>query len=280
MEIEMSYSSKDDIPSGYEELYTQEEETSPWVLTGVKNMVFQKDVDDVKEALRKESKDHKDTKGKLKEWEGLDAKETREKLDKIPELEAIAEGAKGKIDEKKMEEILTARMAQKIGPLERQVETLTGERNEANVKIIDLEKQILNRDRDGIVRDAAVDMKVIDTAVPDVLLNARVVLERNEEGRFVTKDGIDGVTPGLDAKAYLKEMQKARPHWWPVSEGGGAGGGRGGPRTRANNPFTRELWNLTEQGRIIKDEGLEEAQRLAKAAGTKVGGARPAPKAA
>lgn len=271
MAIAITYEKKEDIPSGFESLYTEVD--GKWKLTGVDGMVTQEDVDTVKEALRKERDDHKGTKEKLRAWDGLEVAKVKEDLAKIPELEAKVSNAP---DEEKIEQIVNSRIAQKTGPLETQIRDLNGEKETLGAEVISLKGQIETRDRNDIVRGVAAEMKVQDTAIPDVLLNAQTMMERDDSGRLITRDGIHGVTPGLDVKGYLKEMQKIRPHWWPPSEGGGAPGSRGGGPNRANNPFSREHWNLTEQGRVIREEGREAADTLAKAAGTTVGGGQPA----
>lgn len=104
---------------------------------------------------------------------------------------------------------------------------------------------------------------------------AERVFEVDDEGNVTTKDGV-GVTPGIAADVWLTEMQDKRPHWWPQSQGGGAGGSGGGG-AGGKNPFSAEGWNLTEQGRLVR-ENPEKADQMAKAAGTTVGGGRPAAK--
>ena len=82
------------------------------------------------------------------------------------------------------------------------------------------------------------------------------------------------MAPGLKVDGWLREMQKMRPHWWPETEGSGAGGG--GPLGNgAANPFSAKNWNLTEQGKIYRENPVL-ADQLAKSAGTKVGGPKPA----
>jgi hypothetical protein len=75
---------------------------------------------------------------------------------------------------------------------------------------------------------------------------------------------------------WLTEMQAKRPHWWGTTSGGGSRGnnGSGGPPS-GNNPFSREHWNMTEQGKLIRTNRVR-AEQLAKSAGTKIGGGMPA----
>ena len=99
---------------------------------------------------------------------------------------------------------------------------------------------------------------------------AQNYLERDENGQFIVKAGLHGLTAGLDVKGFMKEMQKQRPHWWPASAGGGANGGGGGFGGEAN-PWAAATWNLTGQGNIVKEKGMAVAEAMAKAAGSKVG---------
>lgn len=128
----------------------------------------------------------------------------------------------------------------------------------------------------GALGKAARDLKVVDSALEDVELYGERLFEVQEDGTVVTRDGV-GVTPGLSPKQWLEDMQGKRPHWWGPTAGGGAGGSRGA-NTGAGNPWSAEGWNMTEQGNIIRTKGRAEADRLAKLAGTTVGGPQPKPK--
>jgi hypothetical protein len=131
------------------------------------------------------------------------------------------------------------------------------------------EKQRLIHDA---VRSAAIASKMIDTAVDDALTLAERMLTITDDGKVVTKEGV-GVTPDSDPTVWLSEIQTKRPHWWPMSQGGGArgsGGGGGG----VTNPWKASSWNLTEQGRILREDEAR-ADRMAAAAGTTVGGPKP-----
>ncbi|WP_044156040.1 hypothetical protein [Escherichia coli] len=101
------------------------------------------------------------------------------------------------------------------------------------------------------------------------------VFEVGEDGSVVTKDGV-GVTPGLKPEAWLSDMKERRPHWWPAWQGAGSRGGRGGPGG-GDNRFTAGAWGVTEQGKIASADPAK-AERLAKAAGTTLGGAKPTPR--
>jgi len=276
MPIELRYDNEDALPEAFRnetifaELFTRNEDGSI-SMTGVTGMKTQKDVDSVSEALRKERNDHKITKDRLKPWGELNAEETLTQLDRIRELEAAAGG---KLDDDAINKIVDGRLAQKTGPLDRQIKTIGEERDALTQENAGLKNSIITRDRNDSVRAEATKVKSHATAVPDIEGAASVMLEQNEEGKWIAKSGIEGITPGLGIDGWLRDMQKLRPHWWPESEGGGARGGNGGTGFNGANPWSAKNWNLTEQGKVFNDSA-DLAGRLAKAAGTSLGGPRP-----
>lgn len=271
--LELQYDTKEEVPDAVLDLYTEVE--GKFNLTGINGMKTQTDVTNVQEALRKEREDHKSVQDLLKPWKDLKYDEVRASLDRIPELEAAADG---KLDDEKINGIVEGRLAQKTGPLDRQITTITGERDTLQVENAALKASIMRRDMNEAVRTVATEMKVVGTAIPDVELIASSFLERDDtSGQFIVKADSIGVTPGVDIKQFMKEMQKVRPHWWPSSEGGGAGGG-GAQFGGQANPWHNDSWNVTNQGKVVKEQGESIAESMAKAAGTTVGGLRPKPK--
>lgn len=277
MPIELQYENMDALPEAFRneavfnELFTQKEDGSI-VVTGVTGMKTINDVQSVQEALRKERDDHKSTKNKYKPLAEMDLTEVLTKLDRIDELEAAAGG---QLDEEKINGIVESRLGQKTGPLQREIDTL----KETNAELLNSNKELKSsidtRDRNDVIVSAATENKAHSTAVEDIKLTASVMLEKDESGNWVTKEGIEGVTPGLGIKDWMKEMVKLRPHWWPESEGGGSRGTSGIVGFTGDNPFSSANWNLTKQGEIVRTKGQEFASRLAKQAGTTVGGPRP-----
>lgn len=271
--IELEYEDAAQIPDGFATLYT--EANGKFVLTGVNGMKTQKDVDTVREALRKEREDHARAREALKPWGDLKPDEVQAQLDRIRELEAAAGG---KLDEAKLNELVDGRLSQKTGPLERQIKELSEGKSLAEQERDALRQHIETRDRNDIVRAVATEVKAHSTAIPDIEMAASMMLEKSEDGSLITKSGIQGLTPGLDVKGWLKEMMRLRPHWWPESEGGGARGGLGGGGFAGDNPWSADGWNMTKQGQILSTQGREVADRMARAAGTTVGGQRPTQK--
>ena len=270
--IDLSYDSQDAIPESARGLF--DEVDGKFVLSGVNGMKTQTDVANVQEALRKEREDHAAAKTALSPWSSLGKpEEVQAKLDRIPELEAAA---KGKLDDDAINGIVEGRLTQKTAPLERNISTLTEENSALKKENESFKTAMERRDMSDQLRGVALEMKVLPTAVSDIEIIAASYLEKDASGNFVVKADAQGVTPGVDVKQFMKEMQKMRPHWWPQSEGGGAGGGDG--LNGGSNPFTHDNWNMTEQSKVYREQGAEIATRMAKAAGTTVGGPKPAKK--
>ena len=273
MTIRALYDSADDVPEPYRDLF--EERDGKFQLTKIEGIATEADVSRMRRALDSERNSHKDLKTR---WTGFFGERKPEDvqalLDRLPELETLANG---KVDETKLNELAEARARGKLAPVERKLTETERALQQAmeQVKLFQTEKQ--QRTIGDAVRAAAVKGKMLDTAQEDALLLAERVFEVTEDGKVMTRDGLQNVPPGLSPDVWLSDMQKARPHWWPASSGGGARGGSGNGSGGAN-PFSADGWNLTEQGRVIREQGAERAAQLARVAGTTVGGPRPVKK--
>lgn len=265
--FEEEYDSYDAIPAQVRHLYVQSGDK--YVLISAGQFKTAEDVERVQEGLRKEREDHKTTKRRLHQFGELDPDDVLSKLDRFEELEAAAAG---KLPEDQINEMVEKRIRSRVAPLERQIKTLETEKGDLHSKVETFQGKERKRTIHDELRKAAMGAKVRDTALEDVLMIGENIFELSEEGRIVTRDGV-GVTPGVDPTVWLTETKERRPHWWPESQGAGARGGSGSGGV--NNPFTAENWNMTEQGKLVR-ENPERASQLAKAAGTTVGGKRPA----
>lgn len=269
--LNVSYNAEDEIPSEYAALYSEKD--GKWVLTGIAGIKTSEDVARLQESLRKEREDHKATKMKLQAFDGMDAEELQTKLDRIAELEAAAGG---KLDEGKINEMVEARLRSRTAPLERKITQLEQDLGTKDTEIKTFVQKEQTRTIHDHIRKAAKKANLLDSAIEDALVLGERVLTVNENNEVVTRDNV-GTTPGVLPEVWLTELQSTRPHWWPESVGAGANGGKG--LKIGSNPFTAENWNMTEQGRIVRENPTKAAQ-LAKLAGTTIGGPKPALKKA
>lgn len=263
----------DEIPEEFRSLYT--EKAGKFELTGIAGVKTEADTMRLQKSLEKERNEHKATRDKLQLWGELDHADVLAKLDRLPELEAAA---KGKLDEAQIEEIVAKRVEgtvrSKLMPVERQVSALTKERDELLGQNKSYAASERRRKIHDTMRAALREEKTVPHAEADALLFAEAVMEVAEDGAVLTREGA-GLPAGLDAKGMLEALRESRPHWWPPTQGGGARGAGGGGVGGGKNPWSHDGWNLTEQGKFLREHGREKAEQAAKAAGTVLGGRRP-----
>lgn len=261
----------DDLADPIKELYSKKGDK--FELTGIEGVKTAADVDRIQKTLNTEREAHKATKAKLAPFADLNIEEVTAKLDRFDELEAAASG---KLDDEKINKLVETRLKTQLAPKDRDLkkaqDELTALREE-NARLKSGEKRRLIHDA---VREAAGKHKVLDSAIEDALFMAERVMDVDEDGNVVTKDGV-GVTPGSNAADWLQEIQPKRPHWWPATQGSG-GKGSGGGTAFPNNPWTADNWNLTAQGAVVREKGMDVANKMAEQAGTTVGGPRPVKK--
>jgi hypothetical protein len=266
--LKMKYASKADIPSEYIALFS--EKGGEWVFTGVAGMKTQEDIDTLQTSLQAERNAHKDTKGKLNAFGGKDAAETLAEIDKIEEYKAAAGG---KLDETKINELVETRINARLAPVQRELDTANTNLGEANDKIGVYVGNERRTNISGMARDVATKLNVVGTATDDVIMYANAQMEVNELGQVVTNANAP-CGAGMNAEVWLTDLKATKGHWFPASQGAGASGGQGGGQGGAN-PFSKDGWNLTEQGKMLSAD-RDTATQMAKSAGTSIGGARPA----
>lgn len=270
--IKMSYTDEAEIPAEYKGLYSEKD--GAWVLTGVEGMKSQTDINKVSEALRKERNDHKVLRESLRKTFGdqYDLAEISERYGRLEELEALVEGGDFK-DPKKIEALVEARVKTKLSPLERQIAELTKRNGELASENETFQVKSRTRAIHDAVREAATKVKLLPGALDDAMMLAERTFTVTEDGTVVTND--EHKSPGMTPADWFNELQPTKSHWWPSSQGGGAGGNMNGGEGK--NPWSNEHWNITEQSRVYR-QNPARASNLAQAAGTKVGGPRPTTK--
>lgn len=271
MAFKMELESLDGLP---EEVAKEYVEKDGKFVIQVEGMKTQDDVNRVQTALNAERTAHATLKSKVSATFGDEKFETiREKLDKLPELEAAASG---NLDETKIATIVEGRLKAKTAPLEREISNLKTENGTLKEQVTTFTTKEKGRTIADQIRAEAAKAKMLDGAVEDAIFLGRSVMELQEDGVAVVKASTS-FTEGLSAKDFVAQLQEKKPHWWGPTIGGGAGGNRGNGPSATNNPFSHENWNMTEQGKLVTAD-RSRAEALAKAAGTSIGGRKPAPK--
>lgn len=252
IELEFEYASMEDIPAEFASLYA--EQGGKYVLAKVKGVAPQASVQRLESALAKERNDHRQVKTQIAALGGRKIEEVLSDLDRIPELEAQAQG-KGN-DPEALEKIVKARLA----PLERQLQTVITERDTVKQEIEGYRtRETKAKIKDAVVA-AAAGAKLRSSAIEDAVTYAQLHMTVDESGNVVTKDGT-GVTPFLTPADWLNEMLPKRPHWVEGSAGGGASGsGHGGHI--GEDPYSADGWNVSKQMQLWRSNNAL-AKRLA-----------------
>jgi outer membrane murein-binding lipoprotein Lpp len=257
----------DALDSKYHDLYTEKD--GKFVLGPVEGMRSEADVQRLTTSLTKERDEHKATKAKFSPFVGMDIAEVTTKLARVDELEILVAG---KPDDAKIEQIVSTRLAAKTAPLERERDALKGQVTTLTGEVATFKQDAVIRSVHDGIREAAIKHKVEPGAIEDALLLGERVFEVDDLGHVVTGDR-RGVTPGLNPEQWLADVLTKKPHWVAPSGGGGARGP--GDTGGGVNPFTKDGWNMTLQGQLLRTDRAR-AERMAKAAGTSIGGPRPA----
>jgi hypothetical protein len=269
--LKSTYDSIEEVPEEFRSLYSDVNGTVR--LVGIAGVKTQADIDTLTKSLNEERLAHKATKERLSVWGDLKHEEVMQKLDKLPALEAASEG---KFDEAAIEAAASKRaegaIKMALGPVQRKADENAKKLEEALAEVQNLREEKVSRTISDEMRKAMAEAKVIPEAQEDVLLYARALFTVAEDGSVVTKDA-GGVSPGLPPKVWLSDMAQKRPHWWPLSVGGGARSSSS--VSGKSNPWSADGWNLTAQGAFLKEHGQERAKAMAEAAGTTLGKTRP-----
>jgi hypothetical protein len=273
----------DDVDEKYRDLYTVKKDAKGvdvWEIQ-IEGGKTQGDIDRVNAALIKERKEHGEVTAKFKvATESLAAfgETTPAQVAEFTEKLANLEAAGASDIQKNFQELLATRVAAVVdGKTKVATDKLTKQLNDLTVlhttavqendklKLSDLYRTI-----DDSVRDAAVASKMLPAAQVDALMRAR--------SAFAVVDGKVVTTDGLTPSDWVEQRKADAGYWWPVARGAGAQGSDGaGGFLASDNPWTRNNWNVTKQGEIVRADPAK-AERFATSAGSKVGATAPAPK--
>lgn len=155
------------------------------------------------------------------------------------------------------------------------------ELNTANDTIKDLKKNNAdNEDLQNKVKNYETEITNLKTAAENSKKEYALKDKLKEAGAMdadyiiYKQGGLDKFTFDKDGKVIglddvLKPMREASPHLFKTTGGAGGYSPAGGGNPPANNPFAKETYNLTEQGRLFK-QNPEQARQLAAAAGVKL----------
>lgn len=267
--LKIIYEDADSVPEAFKSLYTEKD--GKFTLTGIDGMKTDTDVAKISEALRKERNDHKKLREQVRGAFGIDSpnfEELKTKLDSIEELQAQIEAGNDPKNQKKIDDLVEAKLKAKMAPVERERDELKTKLGTTEKTIGELTAEKRTRKVQDMVREQATKLKMLPEAMDDAFFQAERMFEEDNDGNLVMKDNV-GFTPGTDVAFWLGEMQTKKAHWWPASEGTGAGGNRGTGGDKTVNPWMGDTWSLSGQGALVLTDPTKAA-KLKAAAGNPI----------
>lgn len=134
-------------------------------------------------------------------------------------------------------------------------EELQKQVNQYKTKVTELETAAANTQKEYALKDKLKEAGVLE---PDYIIYKQGGLDKFTFDKDNKPIGVDDV---------LKPMKESSPHLFKNSGGGYVPAGGGNPP--AGNPFAKDTWNLTEQGKLFR-ENPAQARQMAAAAGVKL----------
>lgn len=178
------------------------------------------------------------------------------------------------VEKKGLEEAVLQRTTEMRATFDGQVKALQDRLNSVEAERDSAAQRYTRSVIDRALTDAALQGGVQPHAIPDVLSRAKEAgWALNEKGQLVLTvngvmafgaNGADPLTPKEWVAGSLKDIA---PHFFATPHGLNAVGASGG--SAGKNPFSKDGWNMTEQGRLVRDNPAL-AKTLAGAVGVKL----------
>lgn len=272
-----TYTTKDDIPEALKEYYI--ESSGTW-LPDFDGLKTQEDVDRVKAALGKEKDLRIEAQKDAAKFKDVDL----DKWEKVKDLDPDNPPSGDPKDEKE----ITRRISEAVREKERELQESARKREEElENKAKDIQgkfkrtyfeqwRRNMLAEKFGFTNLDNLDtfiLKVEHSELSEFSEINRIMKSvevSEEDGRLKVVGGEYKDEKGaLEVLDKISKMEAAKNYRSaPNNQGGGAGNGGSGGGAK-DNPYKKESWNLTEQGRL-ESESPDDAKRLAAAAGVQL----------
>jgi len=258
MALKAVVDSLDGLEEGLKSLYQQSEDGKfRLVVEGLE------DSSGLKSALEKERLAAREAQKQVRElnerFKDIDPEAVRGILAKFADDEEAKLIASGKVDE-----VLAKRTERMKAAFEKDVQMANDAAKAADERAAKFTARVL----ENSIRAEASVAGLHQHAIEDALFRAQTTFQLDGEGNPAAVEGAFGKDgKPLTLKEWFGDMKDKAPHWWPATQGGGAGSGTGGGS--AKNPWSKDQWNMTEQAQLFR-ENPARARQLAEQAGVKL----------
>lgn len=270
MILEIFYSNLENIPEKFRELFTEKDDK--WVLTGVKGLKTSEDIERLQKANRNERESHDETKQKLNKLLEVVGDKTPEELQKnLDDFEDLSksgvqsDNSDAKFTQEQIDEKINIALERKERETSRIIAKLETERDSFSEENTHLKKDIKESTIRDVITKVSSDAGLLSSAIGDVQDIALRICDIDEDGKVIVREG-QGDISGMDISTVIKEeWVQSKSYFYEASKSGG-GKSNMGDSGLANNPFSKESQNLTEQSKMVK-ENPEKAKRFIASAG-------------
>lgn len=266
LDLNIDQDAFDELPERLQEEYKQNSDGS-FDLVIPNGLVSKSKVDEFRKtnvALKKKL----EVFGDLDPVEAKEAVEKKEELaERIAEAEAAAEGNSAEAIRQKAEELANKRIEKLNETHAKQLSEIKSDRDA-------LKQRLESKTIGDALRKAGAAQGVRPEAIDDLIARGSGTFKVNENGELIALDS-DGETPRLNDQGdpfspsdFVGGLVKTAPHLFGESKGSNTSGSTKTPPSSQSgiNPWMKETLNVTEQGKIMK-ENPERAKQLAAKAG-------------
>lgn len=254
MALKFIITSEDDLPSDETLKGLYSKEGDKWVL-GVEGAVPKQQLNEFREKnieLKKAIEGLGDTK----------PEDAIKAIKRVAELEAQL----GK-DKDKFEQLLEQRTGEMKGEFEKQLAL-------RETTLAETRSQLKTLKIDQAIEHAGGEFGLRQGAGPDLVARGRSIFDLDDDGNIISRDQegnqrYNKAGEPLAPKDWVQMMVKDAAHLFDESQGSGAAGSGNRGGAGGSNPWAKDTWNLTEQGRVMQADPAR-AQRLAAQAGKKI----------
>lgn len=270
--LKIKYTSKEDIPEGLSQFYSEEDGTFRLNVEGVKT---QEDVDRAMSAMEKQKQLRIEAERDLAKFKEVDL----DRWEKLKDLDPDKTFTGDEKDiQKKISESIREKEKEWQNQSRKREEELEAEKKSLEERFkkhyLDQYKRNMLAQKFGFADIDKLDtflLKIEHSPLQEYSDLRRLIQSIDvevENGQFKEVGG--ELKDSKGALEILERVAKSEPaKAYRVADdttGGGAGNRKGGDGPTGTNPYKKDSWNLTEQGRLEKDSP-QDAKRLAAQAG-------------
>jgi len=242
MKLEMIYASKDLIPEGKDDLYTEQD--GQFVFTGIDGIKTQTDLDKLQGALQNERDAHKATKQELNQ-------KIQEANGKVSDLEGKVKEFEGK-DQKPGE----GKPGDPNDPNYLALKAELAKTNQALETIQEEKKALADQQRRSKILETMrkeATGKIRPEAISDLELHASN-FDLTDSGQIVQKE------TGTSFGDWFSQTLESKPHWKPGNKPSGASGGTGQPGGSGIGDKQKKLNEFLSKDSLTPMEQAEATQ--------------------